>query len=125
MIVSQNDRDAAEYRAGRILAVLAKDTSGVILEIAAMAKAGLPLSDAFVAEFVRRLHGQSPAFNLPIVWLEKKLAEQGKTAVYVAVEGRLAGLPNLAKQNLRQQHRSRINQPRQHSKGWWRKQWQR
>ncbi|MGD9643216.1 MAG: glucoamylase family protein [Elusimicrobiales bacterium] len=80
MIVSQNDRDAAEYRAGRILAVLAKDTSGVILEIAAMAKAGLPLSDAFVAEFVRRLHGQSPAFNLPIVWLEKKLAEQGKTA---------------------------------------------
>ncbi|OGR65192.1 MAG: cyclic beta 1-2 glucan synthetase [Elusimicrobia bacterium GWB2_63_16] len=79
MIVSQNDRDAAEYRAGRILAVLAKDTSGVILEIAAMAKAGLPLSDAFVAEFVRRLHGQSPAFNLPIVWLEKKLAEQGKT----------------------------------------------
>jgi cyclic beta-1,2-glucan synthetase len=79
MILSQLDRDVADYRASRILEVLAKDTSGVILEIAAMAKVDLPMSDAFVAEFVRRLHGQSPAFNLPIVWLEKKLAEKGKT----------------------------------------------
>ena len=79
MILSQLDRDVAEHRASRILEVLAKDTSGVILEIAAMAKVDLPMSDAFVAEFVRRLHGQSPAFNLPIVWLEKKLAEKGKT----------------------------------------------
>jgi len=79
MIVSQIDRDSAAYRAGRILEVLAKDTSGVILEIAAMAKLDLPMSDSFVAEFVRRLHGQSSAFNLPVVWLEKKLSEQGKT----------------------------------------------
>ena len=79
MIVSQLDRDTADYRAGRILEVLAKDTSGVILEIASMAKLDLPMSDSFVAEFVRRLHGQSPAFNLPIVWLEKKLAEKGQT----------------------------------------------
>jgi len=79
MIVSQLDRDAADYRANRILEVLAKDTSGVILEIASMAKLKLPMSDSFVAEFVRQLHGQSPAFNLPIVWLEKMLAENGKT----------------------------------------------
>ena len=79
MILSQLDRDTADYRASRILEVLAKDTSGVILEIASMAKSGLPMSDSFVAEFVRRLHGQSPAFNLPIVWLEKKLSEKGHT----------------------------------------------
>ena len=79
LIVAQLDRDAADYRANRILEVLAKDTSGVILEIASMAKLDLPMSDSFVAEFVRQLHGQSPAFNLPIVWLEKKLAENGKT----------------------------------------------
>ena len=79
MIVAQLDRDVAEYRATRILDVLAKDTSGVILEIAAMAKVDLPMSDAFVAEFVRQLHGQSPAFNIPIGWLEKKLAENGQT----------------------------------------------
>ncbi|OGS17214.1 MAG: cyclic beta 1-2 glucan synthetase, partial [Elusimicrobia bacterium RIFOXYA2_FULL_58_8] len=79
MVVAQLDRDAADYHAGRILEILAKDTSGVILEIASMAKADLPISDAFVAEFVRQLHGQSPAFNLPIVWLEKKLAEKGHT----------------------------------------------
>ena len=79
MILAQIDRDSAEHHADRILEVLAKDTSGVILEIAAMARLDLPMSDSFVAEFVRQLHGQSPAFNLPVVWLEKKLAEQGKT----------------------------------------------
>ncbi|HCC46997.1 MAG TPA: cyclic beta 1-2 glucan synthetase [Elusimicrobia bacterium] len=79
MILSQTDRDAADYHANRILEVLAKDTSGVILEIASMAKLELPMSDSFVAEFVRQLHGQSPSFNLPIVWLEKKLSETGKT----------------------------------------------
>ena len=79
LVLSQLDRDTADHHAGRILEVLAKDTSGVILEIASMARLDLPMSDSFVAEFVRRLHGQSPAFNLPIVWLEKKLAETGKT----------------------------------------------
>ncbi|OGR81640.1 MAG: cyclic beta 1-2 glucan synthetase [Elusimicrobia bacterium GWC2_64_44] len=79
MILSQLDRDKADYHADRILEVLAKDTSGVILEIASMAKLDLPMSDSFVAEFVRQLHGQSPAFNLPVVWLEKKLSETGKT----------------------------------------------
>jgi len=79
IILSQLDRDTADYHANRILDVLAKDTSGVILEIASMAKVDLHLSDSFVAEFVRQLHGQSPAFNLPIVWLEKKLAETGLT----------------------------------------------
>ena len=79
IILSQLARDTADYHANRILEALDKDTSGVILEIASMAKLDLPMSDSFVAEFVRQLHGQSHSFNLPVVWLEKKLAEQGKT----------------------------------------------
>ncbi|MDD5770952.1 MAG: glucoamylase family protein [Candidatus Omnitrophica bacterium] len=79
LIVAQTERDKANYWATRILDVSAKDTDGVIFEIAAMSKANLLLSDAFVAEFTRRLHGQSQVLNLPFTWLEKKLSEQGET----------------------------------------------
>ncbi len=79
MILSQIDRDKAEHWASRILEVSAKDANDVVLEIASMAKGDLSLSDSFVAEFVRRLHGQSSSLNLSLIWLEKKLAEQGET----------------------------------------------
>lgn len=79
LIVSEKERDKAEYWATRVLEVSVKDADGVIREIAAMAKGNIPLSEAFVAEFTRRLHGQSQALNLPFAWLERKLAEQGET----------------------------------------------
>lgn len=79
LIVAQTERDKANYWATRILEVSAKNTDGVIFEITAMSKSNLSLSDAFVAEFMRRLHGQSQALNLPFAWLEKKLSEQGET----------------------------------------------
>ncbi|MFA5363434.1 MAG: glycosyltransferase family 2 protein, partial [Candidatus Omnitrophota bacterium] len=79
LIAAQTERDKANYWAARILEVSAKDTDGAIFEIAAMSKSNLQLSDAFVAEFTRRLHGQSQALNLPFTWLEKKLSEQGET----------------------------------------------
>lgn len=79
MVLTQIDRDKADYWANRIMEVSAKDASSVVLEIASMAKAGPPMSSSFVAEFVRRLYGQSFALNLPLVWLEKKLSEKGET----------------------------------------------
>ncbi|MFH0753986.1 MAG: glucoamylase family protein [Candidatus Omnitrophota bacterium] len=79
LIRTQRERDKADYWATRILKVSAKDTDGVIVEIAAMARSVLPLSNAFVAEFTRRLYGQNQALNLPFAWLEKKVAEQGET----------------------------------------------
>jgi len=78
MMLSQRDMDKAEYWASRILKASADDASVVVLEIASMSKDDLPMSSSFVAEFVRRLHGQSSTLNLPLSWLEKKLAEQGK-----------------------------------------------
>ncbi len=79
MVRSQIDNDRADYWANRILDISVKDTDGIVLEIAAMAKFDLPLSDSFVAEFVRRLQGQTSALNFPLVWLEKKLSENGET----------------------------------------------
>ncbi len=79
LIVAQTERDKANYWATRILKVSAQDPDGVIFEIAAMSRSNPPLSDVFVAEFTRRLHGQSQALNLPFAWLEKKLSEQGET----------------------------------------------
>ncbi|PKN01144.1 MAG: cyclic beta 1-2 glucan synthetase [Elusimicrobia bacterium HGW-Elusimicrobia-1] len=78
MMRSQIDRDRAAACADRILEVSAKDANDVILEIASMAKSDLPLSSSFVAEFVRRIHGQSSTLNLPLSWLEKKLSERGE-----------------------------------------------
>jgi hypothetical protein len=35
------------------------------------------MSSAFVAEFSRKLHGQSAALALPLAWVEQWLAESG------------------------------------------------
>ncbi|MDD4981965.1 MAG: glucoamylase family protein [Candidatus Omnitrophica bacterium] len=79
LIVAQSERDKANYWATRILKISPKDTDGMIFEIAAMSRDKPLLSEAFAAEFTRRLHSQSQVFNLPFVWLEKKLLEQGET----------------------------------------------
>ena len=79
MMLSQIDRDKADYWASRIMEVSAKDDNRVVLEIAAMSVADLPVSDSFVAEFVRRLHGHSSSLKLALTWLEKRIAEQGTT----------------------------------------------
>jgi cellobiose phosphorylase len=79
LMLMQVERDRADYWAGRMLEVSSKDTNAVVREIASMAKDDLQMSDSFVAEFVRRLHGQSSALNLPLIWLEKKLSEKGET----------------------------------------------
>jgi len=79
LIASQTQRDQADYWTTRILKVSAKDPDGVIMEIAAMSKSVIPLSNIFVAEFTRRLYGQKQVLDLPFAWLEKKVAEQGET----------------------------------------------
>ncbi len=77
LIVSYAERDKANYWATRILKIPVKDTDAMILEIGAMSKANQQFSDIFVAEFMRRLHGQTHAFSILFLWLEKKLLEQG------------------------------------------------
>ncbi|MDD5596257.1 MAG: cyclic beta 1-2 glucan synthetase, partial [Candidatus Omnitrophica bacterium] len=78
LIVAYAERDKANYWATHILKIPVKDTDAMILEIGKMSKANQQFSDTFVAEFMRRLHGQTHAFSILFLWLEKKLLEQGE-----------------------------------------------
>jgi cyclic beta-1,2-glucan synthetase len=55
------DRDLAIDWAVRMIAVAEKDPKSLVLVTAEMAASDPPVSGAFIAEFARRLQGQSPA----------------------------------------------------------------
>ena len=44
-----------------------------------MARSNPPMVSSFVAEFARRLQGQSTALALPLTWIEQRLSESGRT----------------------------------------------
>ena len=59
--------------------IAGKDPKSLILVIADMARSDPPMVSSFVAEFARRLQGQSPALALPLTWIEQRLSESGLT----------------------------------------------
>ncbi|MBI1966020.1 MAG: cyclic beta 1-2 glucan synthetase, partial [Betaproteobacteria bacterium] len=73
------DRNGADYWADQMMEVAEKDPKSLILVIADMARSGQPMVSSFVAEFARRLQGQSPALALPLTWIEQRLSEDGLT----------------------------------------------
>src|SRR5574341_801300 len=74
------DRNHADYWADQMTEIAEKDPKSLILVIADMARSGPPMVSSFVAEFARRLQGQSPALALPLTWIEQRLAESGLTS---------------------------------------------
>ena len=72
-------RNGADYWADQMMEVAGKDPKSLILAIADMARSGQPMVSSFVAEFARRLQGQSPALALPLTWIEQRLSEDGLT----------------------------------------------
>ena len=72
-------RDHADHWASRMTEVVEKDPKSLILVAADMARSSPPMVSSFVAEFTRRLQGQSPALALPLTWIEHRLAESGLT----------------------------------------------
>ena len=76
---STADRDHADHWADQMMEIAEKDPKSLILVIADMARSNPPMASAFVAEFARRLQGQSPALALPLTWIEQRLAESGLT----------------------------------------------
>ena len=78
--------------------------SDLILVIADMARSAPPLTNAFVAEFARRLQGQGAALALPLTWIEQRLAESGPDdRAAGAARGAAAGRePGLGQQQHRQ-----------------------
>ncbi|HEY3197944.1 MAG TPA: hypothetical protein VGJ57_08010, partial [Nitrospirales bacterium] len=75
----RTNRNRADYWADKLMEVAEKDPKNLILVIADMARSSPPLVSAFVAEFARRLQGQSPALALPLTWIEQRLSESGLT----------------------------------------------
>ena len=73
------DRNRADYWADQMMDIAEKDPKSLILVIADMARSSPPMASAFVAEFTRRLQGQSPALALPLTWIEQRLSESGLT----------------------------------------------
>jgi cyclic beta-1,2-glucan synthetase len=73
------DRSRADYWADRMMEIAEKDPKSLILVIADMARSNPPMGSSFVAEFARRLQGQSTALALPLTWIEQRLSESGQT----------------------------------------------
>ncbi|MGB2818476.1 MAG: cyclic beta 1-2 glucan synthetase, partial [Burkholderiaceae bacterium] len=73
------ERETAGVWADSMVQVAENAPSDLILIVADMARSALPLTNAFVAEFARRLQGHGASLALPLTWMELRLAEAGQT----------------------------------------------
>jgi len=73
------ERETAGVWADSMLEVAENAPSDLILLVADMARSDPPLTNAFVAEFARRLQGHGASLALPLTWIELRLAESGRT----------------------------------------------
>ncbi|MGA2248317.1 MAG: glucoamylase family protein, partial [Verrucomicrobiota bacterium] len=77
--VVRNEREAAENWANRIVEVVEKKPSDLIIVVGEMAKSQPVLNRAFVTEFLRRVQEKAPSVKLAVGWIEERLAEDGLT----------------------------------------------
>jgi cyclic beta-1,2-glucan synthetase len=75
--IARDESDLAHLWVDRLQEMAEKNPSRLVVVVADMAKANLPLSSSFVAEFCQRLSLQSPVLHLARGWLEQRLGEQG------------------------------------------------
>ncbi len=75
----RRDQDLADDWAERMVEVVERNPTDLVLVLADMARANPPMSGAFLAELTRHLQGQSPHFAFANSWLEHRLSEQGLT----------------------------------------------
>jgi cyclic beta-1,2-glucan synthetase len=79
IIGSWTESKYASFWADRMLATAGNDPQNIVLDMAEMVRADIPLTCAFVSEYNRRLQSQNNILNLPLTWLEQRLAQQGTT----------------------------------------------
>ena len=77
VMANWDDRNVANHWAEQLIEISERDAKSVVLTVADMAHSAPHLSAAFVAEFARRLQGQSAALALPLNWIEQMLGEAG------------------------------------------------
>lgn len=73
------ENNLADYWADRMIDTAENDMKSLVLVIADMVRTDITLSNTFVAEFSRRLQGQSSGLALPLTWIEQRLLESGST----------------------------------------------
>jgi hypothetical protein len=77
LTIARQDRDLASVWVERLQDMAEKNPSRVVMVVADMARADLPLSSSFVAEFCQSLSRLNPVLHFARGWLEQRLAEQG------------------------------------------------
>jgi cyclic beta-1,2-glucan synthetase len=73
------DRNLADLWVDRLREMAERDLSHLVIVVADMARADLPLTSSFVAEFSQRLARHSPVLHVARDWIEQRLAAQGRS----------------------------------------------
>lgn len=79
VMANAEERNLADDWAERLIEISEQDSKSVVLTVADMARSAPPITAAFVAEFTRRLQGQSAALAMPLNWIEQVLSETGSS----------------------------------------------
>jgi len=87
VVAGSIDRDLAARWAEQMMEIAEKDPKSLILLTADMARSNPPMGSSFVAEFARRLQGQSTALALPLTWIEQRLSESNLTIEQLVAVG--------------------------------------
>lgn len=82
----RSDRDLAGNWADKVILTAETKPKNMVFVVSDLANSYPPMSNAFVAEFSRRLEGQSHALALPLTWIEEQLSDMGKTIVQMIRE---------------------------------------
>ena len=77
IIADRADRNIADEWADRLTEIAQTDPTHLVLVLADMVRSRPPMASSFVAELVRRLHGQGAALAMPLGWIEQWLADAG------------------------------------------------
>jgi cellobiose phosphorylase len=75
----RRDRTISSFWAARMLHTAENNPKNIVLDIADMARADIPMSSALIADMVRKLHSHNPALALALTWIEQRLNEGGQT----------------------------------------------
>jgi cellobiose phosphorylase len=79
LTAARRDRDMANLWVNRLQEMAERNPSHLVVVVADMAKADLPRSSSFVAEFSRRLSRQSSVLHFARSWLDQRLLEEGSS----------------------------------------------
>ncbi len=74
------DKNLATFWSNRLLDIVQKKPTDIIIVLADMAKADINYTSAFVAEFIRCLQGKGQNLAIPLTLLEQTLLERGTSS---------------------------------------------